>query len=221
MELFKRASVLDQYTNDEATNRLRPLKSLRLKRAGETERHLEDMIDNENFKGMGAFLRPFSKSTNAIDKKKYTDHKSRIEKAIKDRSSRAHAKLGLLSSRDDVVNVADAIRDLQDANKEVSFIFDSWHFSPSKEVASLKDKLSTRLCHLTDAVQEGCKLSDCYMMAKNQHMASIILEGAEPFLSTRAKEKFRFASSKMTDTLEEIPKQIADSGLLCSLTPVV
>lgn len=206
---FERATVLDPYTNNEATNRLRTLRSLRAKKASDTEQLLEEMITKEDFKGMGAFLRPLRHSSDAFKKQTYEQHKRRIRKVVEDRASRAHAILSMLSSAEDVRRVADTLCVLEDAYKEIGTMFDKWtELNISSEATILRDKLTARLLNLSKGVQQGCKLSDYYMMGNNQHLASIIFESAEPFLGEKAKREFKSAESKLRKTIEELPKQV-------------
>jgi hypothetical protein len=55
---FEKAKILDEFTNNEATSRLSPLQKLKEQKQEEVDAHLEQMIRDEDFSGIGKFLDP-------------------------------------------------------------------------------------------------------------------------------------------------------------------
>ena len=206
---FTRAQILDPYTNDEASKRLRPLNLLRQNRDTEADQLLEEMIVNDQFKGMREFLQPLSKSLNFVEKKQYAQHKSRIEKKIEERVSNGRTRAGgQLSCVEDVEALVNVINILSDAGREIGFLFRQCDCNPSKEADSLCRKLKDRFRRHNQDMVQGCNSSDCYIMAKNQHLSSVIFQVAESLLDQKTKQEFQTANSEMKKILEGIAKQV-------------
>lgn len=55
---FKKASILDEFTENEASSRLSPLLKLQRKKQDEVDELIDELIRNEDFKGIGDFLLP-------------------------------------------------------------------------------------------------------------------------------------------------------------------
>eukprot|EP00594_Rhizosolenia_setigera_P002588 CAMPEP_0178947776 /NCGR_PEP_ID=MMETSP0789-20121207/5076_1 /TAXON_ID=3005 /ORGANISM="Rhizosolenia setigera, Strain CCMP 1694" /LENGTH=194 /DNA_ID=CAMNT_0020628011 /DNA_START=389 /DNA_END=970 /DNA_ORIENTATION=- len=68
---LEEARVLDEFTQNEASSRLSPLLKLRRQKQEEVDKHLDELIISEDFRGIGEFLIPYAESKDQITVSKF------------------------------------------------------------------------------------------------------------------------------------------------------
>ena len=215
LEAFKLARVLDPYTGDEASKRLRPLEALREKKGDDQDKLLESMVDRRNYAGIGKFLHPLQCSKDTIKKQRFDQYRRRIAKDLKDLADGTHAKVNIIVSRDDAKAVADALGTLKDANKEVGPLLLAVGSNLQSDCDKLQNKLRRRLQNHTEAILAGHKSDDFYMMGKNHHLGEMLFDCTQPFFTARNRHDFESADSKFKMAIKDVQRHV-DSFLSSS-----
>ncbi|CAB9511747.1 expressed unknown protein [Seminavis robusta] len=209
LKAFQAAKILDLYTNEEATKRLRPLEALCDKQAAGRDKVVDDMIARQDFVGIGKYLNPLRDSKYVIKREKNRQYLRRISDALKAQCKISQGKKGQLTEKD-AQYIADTLRALQDADKEIGSNMRSsgqWLIQFEKETGSLKSKLRQRLEYLAGKMSDGSKKDDFFVMGVNHHYAHFIAQLDESFLWT-AKGAYQRAKQKCDAAMDSLPKTV-------------
>merc|ERR1712226_1366806 len=83
IENFEGATILDEYTCNEATSRLNTLKRFSKKKKSDVDEIIESMISEQNYRGINEFLFTYAESKDQLAIKKYNEYHYKICYSLK------------------------------------------------------------------------------------------------------------------------------------------
>ena len=208
LKVFSEATFLDPYIDDEATNRLRPLRALQERKGDETDVLLASMVRQLDFNGIREFLQPLKSSKNSVKKQKFLQYCRHITKTLKDLANGVHAKLDLNLSEKDCCTISDVLDIMSVAQKEVGSMLTSQDMYIKPDMDSIERKLSQKVLKFSEAVLAGCRANDFLMMGTNYEMASTVVAYAGNYLNLYSKQIFHRAESSYNRSMKSIEQHI-------------
>eukprot|EP00957_Ditylum_brightwellii_P175017 13325010-Ditylum_brightwellii.AAC.1 len=79
---FQEARIIDKFISNDASSRLGPLMKLRKKKESQVDDLLEELIRNQDFRGIKEFLEPFASSKDQMKQQKFEKWSNKIDSSL-------------------------------------------------------------------------------------------------------------------------------------------
>ena len=116
---FEKAKVVDEFMNDEVSQRLRTLKRLRVDREDGTEDALDTMIEQNDFDNLGALLETLKDSKDYVQKSKLKSYVRKIEKHLEMMNEKLNKSFYGTLTQEKGKDIAAFLKILEQADEDV------------------------------------------------------------------------------------------------------
>eukprot|EP00957_Ditylum_brightwellii_P199716 15224475-Ditylum_brightwellii.AAC.1 len=140
---FKKATILDKFTSNEASSRLRPLIQMREQKEAQVDDLLDDLIRDQDFQGIKEFIMPLADSKDQIKRQKFNQWCNKIASSLSTTVSEINRDLERAVSEEMCHSIINQLKVLEHARKELSprLVKLPGGLNIGKELQSVKTKI--------------------------------------------------------------------------------
>ena len=205
---FEEATVLDKYTSDEATSRLRPLRKLREQKETQVDELLNDLIADQDFAGIHNFLEPLASSTDQVNTQKFERCRTKIYTSLRGTVDNLNRCLSSCVSEENTRRIVEGLGILGHAETEMNEHLNNRNFrlhaTIQKLTKKVNDKLERLLKHMADAV----RTTDYMKLGANHQLATAYSKETDPYLFKATRKKLNSANTQYKKAIKAVPLYI-------------
>jgi GTPase SAR1 family protein len=207
---FERASVLDEFVSQEVSSRLRPLKRLRTDKEEDVDECIKEMIQNNDFSGLGAFLQPLAKSRNQIQRRKFEKYVDKINDSLKEVDRKFHYNFHGTMTEEGCQKIASILKILDQANDQVGDYLPKKKHAPSigTKVRDYKKKINTKFNTMLNKMNTAIKRADFVDITKVNGPITIASKYFGPYLTDNSERKRKEVIESYSELKQSIPSHI-------------
>lgn len=208
---FERASVLDEFVSQEVSSRLRPLKRLRTDKEEDVDEYIKEMIENNDFSGLGAFLQPLAKSKNQIQRKKFWKYVEKIDDSLKEVDRKFHYNFSQAMTEEGCQKIASILKILDQANDQVGDYLPKKKYASNigTKVTDYKKKINTKFNTMLNKMNYAIKRADFVNITKVNGQINIASKYLGQYLTDNSERKKKEVIESYSELKGSIPSHIS------------
>ncbi len=207
---FEKAEILDGFLNNEPSKRLRLLKRLRVDREDGTDKLVDDMIEQNDFVGLGALLEPLTKSTDNYEKMKLTAFTRKIKQFLRTTDEKLRKNFDGPLTEEKCKRIAELLTILEQSKESVG------KYLPTKTRTrkhsaiepDWKTKVNQKLTAILARMGKSIAQPDFVESAKYEEKLNICSRHLAPFLKKAPQSKIQQILKKYDNLKSSIPSKI-------------
>lgn len=200
---FEAATVLDDFVDGEVDSRLRTIRILRERKEEQVDDRMLAMIQNQDFRGIGAFLSPLAQSRDQLKQQKFRSHQENIASILKDMIFEVNRLLNADATLEANSPSASKKMDvLVAAEAELQTHMDS-KLNLNYELRSIKRRMKSILCQFTEKITKAINEKDFIQMVISKQQGSKYLSSMKQHLRSDDIRDFECAKNRLEKEMEE------------------
>jgi uncharacterized protein YegL/GTP-binding protein EngB required for normal cell division len=209
IEAFTKARALDHFVSDQAESRLRTVMALRRKKEADVDSLLNEMLRNQDYKGIHDFLAPLAGSKDQIQKQKFKKLKSQISSSLEAEFEKALKHLESKPITESSTKmVVKSLEIMGTAKLEIGKYMNDETFKLHSSFDELKRKTNQKLQQIVDKITQGSVDLDFVVMNRFVTRATMFSKLSSKFLHDDAQYFLQKAVKKYENDLNSIPRLI-------------
>jgi len=214
---FQGATILDSYTSNEASSRMRPLLQLREKKQEQVDNLIEQLIRAQDFSGIREFLVPYVESRDQFKKQKFSKWLGAISSSLSDTVGTITRDLEGDMTQETCERVAQQLQRLQRAQTELKEHLRNLPggLRLKSEIANAKGKINSKCKALFDKFDNELRQSNYEGIGASYHFIGILFSNLEVYISPKNKNRIRAAKGEYDAAIKDVSRlmiQFVDSG---------
>jgi hypothetical protein len=211
------AVLLDECVSQEISDRLRLLKRLRTEKEVITDVLITEMIEKNDYTGLGNFLLPLAKSKDQIKKKRFKQYIEKIYDSVDKIDRKLQVSLSGRLTEKRGQQIATFFKIIEQVNEEAGKYMphERFHRSIKQKLVDHKEIINRNCITLQSKMVKATKLADFVDLASLNERLSIVLRYLGPYIKVASRKKIETAISgynELKNSISSHIKKFADSS---------
>ncbi|MGK3761231.1 MAG: energy-coupling factor transporter ATP-binding protein EcfA2, partial [Bacillariaceae sp.] len=210
LEDFQKAAVLDIFVSQEVSSRLRPLKRLRIEKEVEADGFINEMIEKNDFSGLGGFLLPLVKSKDQIKQLKFRKVMEKISDSVDEIDRKLQDSLFGRFTEEKGQQIVALLKIIEQVNEVAGEYLPKKRYQKSmkQKLLAHKEKINRKCDGLHSKMVNATKFANFVDLASLNGRISIVLKYLGPYIKVASRKKVERAISGYNELKSSIPSRI-------------
>jgi hypothetical protein len=209
LEGFEKATLLDHFTSNEATSRLRLLRQLREQKETQVDDLVDGLIREQNFNGIREFLAPLAGSRDQMKKQKFEHCRNMICYSLRDTVDELHRFLSSNSvSEGTTRKIVRGLEILDQAQSELGEHI-SDELALEHEIMTLKKGVNAKLVNMVNLMTEAALRSDYVKLGTNKWLATMFSEHTHRHIKPVPQQKLNTAMMEYKKAIASVSERMS------------
>ena len=204
---LEKATLLDRFTSNEATTRLRLLRQVREQKETQVDDLVNVLIREQNFTGIREFLAPLAGSRDQMKKQKFKRCRNMICLSLRDSVEDLYRLLSSSVTDGTTRKIVHGLEILEQAQSELGKHI-SGELQVAREITKLKKRVNDRLVSMVKLMMEAASRSDYVKLGTNKRLATVFAERTQRFLYRVSQQKLNTAMVEYKKALASVSEHI-------------